>query len=90
MDQMEAIGTTFDDVLEIGIRGGSIKVQELMPVVDAIKKVNDKDVKLEKESNRRFKEINNVKSSGKKNRGNIANICCDICGKKVIIHLNAV
>ena len=52
IEQLRAMGTTFDDALAIGILVASIDVTELMPATAAIKTLTDKDMKWEEISGR--------------------------------------
>ena len=81
IETLRSMGSTFDDALAIGILVASIDVQELLPVVAAIKTLSDRDMKWESVTSRLIEESSDASSSAVINHANTANSSCGICGK---------
>lgn len=80
IEQLQNMGSKFDNALSIGLLVASIDVHELQPAVAAIKTLSEKDVNWETVSARLIEEVTNLKS-GNRNRANAVTQGCGICGK---------
>lgn len=80
IEQLRAMGTTFDESLAIGILVASIDVAEVHPATAETETFSEQDVDWEDVSFRLIEEVKNIKQ-GSLNRSYAATQFCESCGK---------
>lgn len=82
IEEMRAMGTSFDNALAIGILLSSIKKDQLIPTTSAIEKLSDKDLNWEDECRFLIDDVRTVRNTNNgRERSSAAIRSCDICKK---------